>query len=326
MVSRFAHGGVGALLLCALCAAPARAQTSGDKETARLLMDQGHAAMTSRDFEKALHAFEAADKIMHVPTTGLAVAKARLALGHLIEARDVSLAVARLPIEPGEHPVFGEARTEAAALAKSIAPRIPSLSVTIEGGNSAPGLVVHIDEVRIRPGAPRELNPGKHVVTAWAPNHRRARTELSLAEGARESASLTLEPESAAGRTPDAAPEADARATGGTSPLVYVGFGVGAAGIAVGSVAGLLSLSKTSSVEDQCNGTRCPRSAEDDADSAKALANVSNVGFAVGLVGIGVGVYGLLSSEPSEVARARSAGSIEPVIGTRFLGVRGSLP
>ncbi len=80
--------------------------------------------------------------------------------------------------------------------------------------------------------------------------------------------------------------------------LGYVGFGVGALGVGVGTVTGILSWSKTSSIrEDHCGGgSTCTRASEDDRDSATMLANVSNVAFGVGVVGIGIGVYAVLAS------------------------------
>ena len=315
------------VLACAMAQAPAFAQSAADKETARSLMDRGDAAMRSKNYDAALEAYKAADDIMHVPTTGLAVVKARLALGRLVEARDAALAVTRLPAAAAEPEVFAESRAEAADLADSIAARIPSLTVTVEGG-PASGVEVLLDGVNIRPGLARKLNPGKHVVIAKAPGFVEARSELDIAEGAAENVTLKLSPETAteSALAPSPPPQQDELASGGTSPLVYVGFGVGAAGIVVGSVTGIMSLSKTSSVKDQCDGNRCPTSAESDADSAKTLANVSNIGFGVGIVGIGIGIYGLLSSgssSPQTVGRARS---FEPVVGARFVGVRGTLP
>jgi hypothetical protein len=101
---------------------------------------------------------------------------------------------------------------------------------------------------------------------------------------------------------------------------------VGAAGIAVGSVTGLMSLSKASSAKDRCDGNTCPTSAEDDAEASKTLATVSNVGFGVGLVGIGVGIYALLSSRssPPDGAPAARSRKVQPVLSTRFVGVRGA--
>jgi hypothetical protein len=296
-------------------------------------MDQGDAAMSKKDYAAALKAYQTADQLMKVPTTGLAVARAQAEGGKLLEARDTALRVTRIPVKDGEPGVFATARSEASALADGLAARIPSLTVTVDGGPVG-GARVTIDGVELPPsllGVARKLNPGKHRVIATAPGHAEARAEVNLAERAGESVVLKLEPAAGAeGPGPVVAPGPVTDSGGddgrGLSPLVYVGFGVGAAGIAVGSITGLMSLSKASSAKEQCDGNTCPTSAQDDADSSKTLANISNVGFGVGLVGIGIGIYGLLSSgssgsESQPMARARP---VEPLVGARFVGVRGS--
>jgi hypothetical protein len=305
-------------------------QTATDRETARTLMDKGDTALGRGDAAEALRSYEAAHAIMNVPTTGLAVAQAQVALGKLVEARDTALAVARLSRAPREAAAFAKARADAERLAEGLAPRIPSLTVTIE--MTPPGdAQVRIDGdplVKAGLGIPRKVNPGRHVVTAEAQGYREARAEVELAEGASESIVLRLErlerapaPTAAAPASPPREPDAPEPAT--TSPLVYVGFGVGAVGIAVGSITGFMSLSKTSSVKSSCTDGVCPPAKEDDLSSAKTLANISNVGFAVGLVGIGLGVYGLMSSPSEKEPQARSA-RIEPVVGSRFIGARGT--
>ena len=87
----------------------------------------------------------------------------------------------------------------------------------------------------------------------------------------------------------------------------YLAFGVGAAGIAVGSVFGALALSQAGDVDDACPGGRCTRpedvGAQSDAqDAARTKGWVSTIGFGVGVVGVAAGVILLVThSEPSAV-------------------------
>jgi hypothetical protein len=316
-----------AALAISTSALPAFAQSASDRETARSLMDKGEAAMAKNDPAAALASFRAADEIMRVPTTGIAVARAQAELGQLVEARDTALKVTRIPAKPGEPPVFAEARSEAQQLADRLAGRIPSLTIQLEGG-PASGASVRLDGSDVPPsllGIAKKLDPGKHVVVASAPGFQEARAEVELAEGAQEQVVLKLEPQTGQAETPIApSPVAD-DAGGGTSPLVYIGFGVGAVGIAVGSVTGLMSLSEASTAKEGCTDNICPTKNEEAADSSKTLANISNVGFAVGLIGIGVGIYGLLSSgSTTEAPASARPRPIEPLIGARFVGVRGA--
>ena len=73
-----------------------RAQIGRDRETARTLMQQGRELTAKGDLKEALKRFKGADDIMHVPTTGLEVARTQAPLGLLVEARDT---IAR--IRPG---------------------------------------------------------------------------------------------------------------------------------------------------------------------------------------------------------------------------------
>src|SRR5438067_1428679 len=105
-----------------------------DKETARSLMDDGDAKRDKGDFKSALKSYEAADAIMHVPTTGLEVARAQAQLGLLLEARETLGRVIRLPPKPGEPPPFVAARKTAESLSAEIAARIPSVTVLLTNG------------------------------------------------------------------------------------------------------------------------------------------------------------------------------------------------
>src|SRR6185295_4977042 len=114
---------------------------------------------------------------------------------------------------------------------------------------------------------PRKLNPGAHTATATAPGYRKADTTFSLKERDAQKIVLKLEKSggSAGATSPpnrtDKPPTAD-RNSGASQPattLMWVGFGVAGAGIAVGSVTGILSLDKAKKARDQCRpDDTCP--------------------------------------------------------------------
>ncbi|MBI3204872.1 MAG: hypothetical protein HYZ29_25270 [Myxococcales bacterium] len=300
----------------------AAAPSDAEKKQARALMEEGDAAVAKKDYARALEKYQAADAIMHVPTTGLEVARTLLAQGRLIEARDAALAVTRLEVNPNEPEPFVKARAEAHRLAGELAQRIPSLEVAVTGADA---FELRIDG-RLVPAAaarlPQRLDPGDHEVAVRSPTGKAATKMLTLADGQNEKLEIAL-----AVATPSAsratAPTHDggAAAPARTSPLVFVGFGVGAAGLLVGTVSGVLSLGKASDAKGQCEGNRCPPSAQNDIDASKSWATVSNVGFAVAVVGAGVGVWGLLSSNKG--TERPTAARAEPVVGPRFVGVAG---
>ncbi len=310
--------------------------TAADRETARGLMDRGDELAAKHDGAGALAAFQAAHALMGLPTTGVEVAKAHAAIGHLVEARDVALAVSRLPVAKHEPAAQGRARADAAAIALALAPRIPSLAVTIEGAPADAPVEVAFDGAPVPAAAaqlPRKLDPGRHVVTVACEGFGAERIEVELAEGAALTRTVKLARAAARAPTPPAtqaarapAPEAASASRGGWPVATWIGFGVGAAGLVVGGVAGGLSLSKASALAGACDAAkRCPPSAQSDLDAGKALAIVSDVGFGVAIAGAAVGVIAIVLSKGAPPDRPAASFRVTPSFGPGQLGVMGTL-
>jgi hypothetical protein len=279
------------------------APSAQDRERARGFMDLGDDKAATGDFDGALKAYQAADGIMGVPTTGLEVGRALEKLGRLIEARDAFVKVARFPREAGESSVFTTARDKAAELANALDTRIPRLSFKITGVPSGTPVQVNLDGNPLGPellGLPVKVNPGKVTLRATAPGFLPVESEVTLGEREAKEVPLAFQPDPNAAAKPartDAPVSKASTAQGGRSrTLMWTAFGVGVAGIATGTVTGSLSLSKTKTAQGSCDGNQCPKAVEKDLDAAKTLANVANVGFAVGVVGAGVGIWQLLST------------------------------
>jgi len=294
--------------------------TEADKEKARRLMDQGVEREEAKDYASALKAFEAAHALVKLPMTGYAVARAQAGLGLLMEALESATQAKLTPVRPNETPAFGKARSDAEALAQKLAARVPSIQVKVEGPSA--GAEVSIDDRAIPPeavGEPRKVNPGKHVVSAKAQGYEPASLEVDVVEGQVVPATLTLVP------VTGSSPGEPGKTSGGLSPLVFVGFGVGAAGIIAGAVTGALSLSKTSSLKDQCANGICPPNKAEDISSATTLANVSNISFAVGALGAAAGVVGIFVLSGSSGDKKPVSGGVRvmPAIGPGSVGVIG---
>jgi hypothetical protein len=305
-------------------------QSAADRETARSLMDEGRSRQQKGDLKGALAAYNGADAIMHVPTTGLAVARTQAALGLLVEARDTALGVTRIPAVPNEPAVIAEGRRAADALANELAPRIPTLTISVKAG---PGVTpeIAVDDVSVPYAAlvaPRRVNPGHHVVVAKVGSVER-RAEIDLVEKDAKSVALELPADAKATApvavVPVASPPADPvePKKSGTSPLVYVGVVVGSLGLLTGLGTGYLSLSKVSSADEQCVDKRCPPAAHADLDSATTMAMISNVGFIVAGAGAATALVGILmSGSRSEPLPATAHAS--PYVGPGQVGVTGS--
>src|SRR5262249_47329328 len=98
---RARFGAVGLACASTFWMAAASAEpTAGEKADARASMAEGRALRSQRNFEGALRSFNAADRIMHVPTTGLEVARTLEAMGRLVEARSTLGRVMTIPVQP----------------------------------------------------------------------------------------------------------------------------------------------------------------------------------------------------------------------------------
>jgi hypothetical protein len=314
------------------------APTAAERETARGLMTDGDARYIARDYGSALKAYQGAHAIMSVPTTGMAVARSLAALGRLVEARDTAIQVTRMPVQPREPAAFARARVAAEKLASDLGARLASLQIGVSG--PAPGAEVHVtldgepipaEQLQLA----RKTDPGQHVVHASAQGFEDGSRAVTLAEG--ESASvvvpmvaLATAPVETATQppVPAGAPVPATAATAGPPwPLVYAGFGVGAAGLITGTIAGIVHLNQIGTIKSQdCGGTSsCQPAYQGALDGTHTTATVSDVAFGVGLAGVGVGVVALLLPRPKSEAATSAAivSDFTPTFDGRSVGVRG---
>jgi hypothetical protein len=341
------------VLACAAALPPATADaaepTAAEKETARTMHTSGDKKFEQGDYRGALADYKAADLIMGVPSTRAAVAQAQEKLGLLVEALDSALAVGRIPKRTPEPEVFEKARAKAQALAASLRGRIPSVKFALQGVPEGRAVDVSIDGSNVPMAllaVPRKVNPGKHRIKASLDGYRPFEQEVQIAEGRVTEVPIRLEPMEGAsapapapatppGTTappPPAKPvpaepppdQTEPEPSGGISPLVWIGFGVGGAGLILGGITGGIAAGKASDLQDRCPDNQCPRSeTEDDYDSAYTMAHVSTAGFIIGGVGVAVGVVGLLLPS-GEAETTTGAVTLRPIVGPGYAGLAGS--
>jgi hypothetical protein len=306
--------------------------TARDKETARNLLDQGDKLFEADDVAGALQKYRAADEIMGVPTTAVEVGRALETLGRLVEARDAYLRVMRYPKRDDEGAAFARARARADERARDLAPRIPKLTLVLEGAEGVTP-VVAIDGVAVSPallGQPMSVDPGERRIEIAAPGRIPLEKTLTLGEGDAERVVLTLAIDPNA-KTPPPSPvpaptlpplPQPPHEKGGSVPVfATIGFTLGAAGLVVGGVTGGLSLAKTADLDEACGGdTVCPLGTQAAIDEAELLANVSNVGFAVAGVGLIFGIVALFTLDADD---GNETAAVTPLVGPGSLGLRG---
>ena len=285
------------------------APSAGDLESARELFKEGREARQAGDLRRALDRFKAAHAYGQTPVTALELGRTYLQLGELIEGREVLLSVARMKVQPDETEKSAAARTEAADLADEAKKRISTISVTIAGVATDAAVQLTVDGATVPVvglSGIRKANAGKHVIVARAGAREETRT-VDTEEGKTQQLTISLAGAGvagpAAGPVSPVSPVTPSRSIG---VVTWVGLGVGAAGIAVGTIGGVIALGKKSNVDKACDGLHCLPSAKDDVDAGRSAATISTIGFAVGAAGVITAVVGyFVLPPPSAGAAAR---------------------
>jgi hypothetical protein len=113
--------------------------------------------------------------------------------------------------------------------------------------------------------------------------------------------------------------------TSATRVLSFATLGVGVAGIAVGSVFGILALDDKAWLDDNCKGHACQSSAQSHIRDLHTNAVASEIGFGVGVLGVVAGaVLFLVSRGSGEAAEMDASTVVVPWIGAETAGVQGT--
>lgn len=203
----------------------------------------------------------------------------------------------------------------------------PRLSrIVVEAEEPAPKITFELDGKSLSTavlGSSMPIDPGEHVVQATAPEREPATVKVLVAgEGQtfrvkvpKLRAPTPVAPPPAPPAPPPPEPSNPSQRTVGT-----VIVGLGAASLAVGGVLGVVALTKDSNANALCNGKICTQEGLDLHDSAHTLAHFSTAGLALGIVGIGVGGYLLLSAPTA----TPTAAVIVPIAGPGVVGASAS--
>ncbi len=157
-------------------------------------------------------------------------------------------------------------------------------------GSTAPAQVYEVKGGE----ATLSLRAGTHTLTASTATGATERWEVVLAPRQSQrrvffqAPALVTPPARGSVATPTSAAPPSASG-GGARTGAYVALGVGGVGLLAGTLFGVMAKSAESSGNEQCRGSLCPERARADFDSAKSKALWSNVGFGVGLIGLGAG-------------------------------------
>ena len=331
--------GVSATLGAAL---PAHAQDNQAENiaAARSLGIEGVRLAEAGKCKDAIEKLSRAESLYHAPTILGRLGECQVNVGQIVMGTENLNRVVREQLAPNAPKPFKDAQARAQKVLDAALPRIGYLTVLVEPKDAKLTLTVSgVPVPAALIGAERPTDPGTHEVVASAPGYLTQKTTVQLAEAGRETVSLqlTLDPNApkdtpvvapvATTAPPPAPPAPPPAATNqGKKTLSYVLLGVGVTGVAVGSITGAMAISKKGSLD--CPQNHCSGAEADELDSARSLALVSTIGFAVGIPSAIAGTVLLLtsgsSSQQARTSKPPRRFAASPYFGATSAGVVGS--
>jgi hypothetical protein len=276
--------------------------TSADKSLAtqlfkegRTLVDQGKYAEGCRKLEESQRLDPGGGTLLNLALCHEKEGRTATAWAEFTEA----LGIARKDDRPQRIEI---AQQHIAALE----PTLSRLVVQVPQSSDLPDLEIKRDGTAIRRaawGTAMPVDPGEHVLEAFALGKIPWRQTVTVAGGA-ETKTIAVPPLDNAPVVATPAPPATTGSTTSPSfvevrkpinPATWVAMGIGLAGVGVGSYFGIRAMNEQDTADNACPQNQCTREGSNANADAIRYANLSTVGFSVGVLGIGLGTFLLLS-------------------------------
>jgi hypothetical protein len=279
-----------------------------DAAAATELFAKGRAAMKQQDFGTACAAFEESQKFDPKVGTLLNLADCEEHVGRLISARSHWQQAADLA-----HAASDARESVARQRFNAVDPRVAKLSVKLAPDAPA-NAAVKRDDVALGPGSlgvPLPLDPGPHSIVVTADGYDSQTTAVSLVEGQAAEVVVSLgakHPPPPPPPSPVATPLPPPRSGTTQRVLAVSGAGLGVAGVALGTVFGLIAKSNNdaSMANGACDANNaCNVPGLASRDAAVRDGTISTIAFAAGGAFLVAGVV-LWFTAPS-TAKAESA-------------------
>jgi len=269
----------------------------------RALVDQGHVSEGCRKLEESQRLDPGGGTLLNVALCHEKEGRTATAWAEFTEA----LGIAKRDDRPQRIEL---AQSHIAVLE----PTLSRLVIHVPPAADFPELEIKRDGSVIRRaawGTAMPVDPGDHVVEAAAQGKIAWKRSVTVAarsdtktitvpllENAPAAPALAASPAPTQLAPSAPEPRPSSRAPG------WVAMGFGAVGVGVGSYFGLRAMSEQKTANNECPLEQCTSVGAHANDEAIKAANFATVGFAVGIVGVGVGTYLLLTSGGSSAHRA----------------------
>jgi hypothetical protein len=304
---------------------PAEA-TLVQREQAQSLFKKGRILFQRERYDEAIVQFRASHDIVASPNTRLLIARCLRESGKLVEAyvEFGRTAIEAEELEQGD-PRYARAARAGAAERKALEPELGFVSITIV--NAGPESVLHVADEKIKRVAwnePIPVMPGDVHISIESPGYLPANETVVVKAGHPIEVTIDARANPVRGAHEDSSPDAKVDASASTQgrnlrPYAYVAGGIGVAGLATFTIAGLMARSSFNDLEESCQGS-CPPDRQDDIDSGRSKQTIANVGLVIGVVGLAAGttLYFMSDDEPD----GTRAGL---VVSPGWIGVKGRM-
>jgi hypothetical protein len=274
-------------VLSALLVTSAARADERDNAAAEALFRTAREAMASGDYASACVRFAESHRLDPAAGTLLNLAQCEEKLGKVATARAHAVeALERLPKDDFRIPF-------AQKMIASLEKRSPSVTVRLKDPSN-PEVHVERDGVVLGVGSfgvALPTDPGPHVFTLHAGDQEVERHEVQLQEGEEVTVEFTSVPErTRLGGSSRSAP--DKGEGSGKRTLAWISIATGGLGLT-----GFMTASAASTYKEHCKDATCDAEGRAAASLGKVTEVVSPVAFGVGLLGIGLGTYLLVSSK-----------------------------
>jgi TolA-binding protein len=283
----------------------------------------GVKAMSAGQFEEAIEKFRQSYNIVASPNSRLMLGRALVKVNRLVEAyREFQETIAQAT-------ELSESQNKYQKTAESAKKELEELKSELAFVTVIPGTEVSLAGKRLSSaewGRPQPSMPGTIKVEIKASDGRMREKELKLEPGITKVLTADLTPTGSYSSKPNNESESaeGSDKSGGShgagafsrKQVGYVAGGVGALGVV--SFVGLTIMASSifGNPTDDCDGSNCSRAVVNNANSKGTLRGMSYVALTVGVAGLGVGAYLLLTDK-----NTASTGSTALFVGPGSLGV-----
>ncbi len=189
---------------------------------------------------------------------------------------------------------------------------------TLRVASTTTGAQVTLDDVSVGTtplSAPIAVGAGRHKLVASKAGFADAQRTFDIAGDETLSVEVDLDP---TGSEPVRTSKAMSLAP------ALAGFGVAVAGVAVGSIFGLMAVGKKSDLDRICDGKSCPASSQLIYNDARTDGIVSTIGWGAAIVGAGVGAACLVIMAPKGSEAATAEPRVQLFVGPGWFGTKGT--